>query len=125
MEDHKLGQLLRELPPERASESFTAGVMARLDSAPGPGMWRQPRLVFAAAALAAMVASAGFVQIRADRQAEVRAAEARKLLQELRSEHASLKQELQELSEPPVVYLGGDEKVDLVVDMSGAQNPTF
>ena len=124
MEDHKLGQLLRELPPERAREGFTAGVMARLDAAPRPPMWRQPRLVFAAAALAAMVASAGFVQIR-DRQAEVRAAEARKLLQELRSEHTSLKQELQELSEPPVVYLGGDEKVDLVVDMSGAQNATF
>lgn len=125
MEDHKLGQLFRELPRERARAGFTARVMARLDAAPEPRVWRQPRLVFAAAALAATVASAGFLQLRSDRQAELRAAEARQLLQELRSEHESLKQELQELSEPPVVYLGGDDKVDLVVDFSGAQNATF
>jgi hypothetical protein len=99
--------------------------MARLDAASGPRAWRQPRVVFAAAALAATVVSAGFLQIRADRQEEQRAAEARQLLQELRSEHESLKQELQELSEPPVVYVGGDDKVDLVVDFSGAQNATF
>lgn len=125
MEDHNLRQLLGELPLERASEGFTARVMVRLDATPEPRVWRQPRLVFAAAVLAATVASAGFLQIRADRQTEHRAAEARQLLQELRSEHESLKQELRELSEPSVVYLGGDEKVDLVVDLSGTRNATF
>lgn len=125
MEDHDLGQLLRELPRESARDGFTSRVMARLDARPEPWAWRQPRVVFAAAALAATVASAGFLQIRADRRAELRAAEARKLLQELRSEHESLKQELRELSGPPVVYVGGDEKVDLVVDFSGAPDTTY
>jgi hypothetical protein len=55
----------------------------------------------------------------------VPAAEARKVLRELRSEHDSLKQELQTLSQPPVVYVGGDEEVDLVVDLSRVQSARF
>lgn len=125
MEDHNVGSLLRELPRERAREGFTARVLASLDSSPEPKVWRQPRLVFATAALAAVVASAGILQLHTNRQEEIRAAEARRLLQELRSEHESLKQELRSLSEPPVVYLGGDEEVDLVVDLSRVQNATF
>lgn len=124
MEDHDLGSLLRELPRERARQGFTARVMARLD-APAPRPWRQPRLVFATAALAAVVASAGILQVHAGRQEALRTAEARRMLQELRSEHDSLKQELQSLSEPPVVYLGGDEEVDLVVDLSRIQTANF
>jgi protein gp37 len=125
MEDHNVGQLLRELPRERAREGFTARVVASLDAAPEPKTWRQPRLIFATAALAAVVASAGILQVHTHRQEEVRDAEARRILQELRSEHEILKQELQSLSEPPVVYLGGDEEVDLVVDLSRAQNANF
>lgn len=124
MEDHGLGRLLSELPRERAREGFTGRVLASLDS-PGPQVWRQPRLVFAAGALAALVASAGILQLHEHRQEEIRAAEARRILRELRSEHESLKQELKSLSEPPVVYLGGDEEVDLVVDLSRVQNATF
>lgn len=124
MEDHNLGNLLRELPRERAREGFTARLMARLD-APAPKPWRQPRLVFATAALAAVLASAGILQVHAGRQEALRTAEARRMLQELRSEHESLKQELQSLSEPPVVYLGGDEEVDLVVDLSRIQTANF
>lgn len=124
MEDHGVGPLLRELPRERAREGFTARVMARLD-APAPRLWRQPRLVFATAALAAVVASAGILQVHAGRQEALRAAEARKVLRELRSEHDSLKQELRSLSRPPVVYLGGDEEVDLVVDLSRVRSARF
>jgi len=125
MEDHSVGPLLRELPRERAREGFTARVITRLDAAPEPKSWRQPRLVLAAAALAAVVASAGILQVHAGRQEALRAAEARKVLRELRSEHDSLKQELQALSQPPVVYLGGDEEVDLVVDLSRVQSASF
>jgi hypothetical protein len=127
MQDHSVGPLLRELPRERAREEFTARVLARLD-APAPKPWRQPRLVFATAALAAlagMIASAGILQLHAGRQEALRAAEARKMLRELRSEHESLKQELQSLSQPPVVYVGGDEEVDLVVDLSRVQSARF
>jgi len=77
-------------------------------------MWWRPRLVFAAAALVAVVASAGVLQYRADQRHE----EARRLLRELRSEHDSLKHEFESLSAPPVVYVGGNEQVDLVVDLS-------
>ena len=122
MEDHSVGPLLRELPREQAREGFTARVMARLD-APGPKPW--PRLVFATAALAAVAASAGILQVHAGRQEALRTAEARKMLRELRSEHDSLKQELQSLSQPPVVYLGGDDEVDLVVDLSRVQSARF
>lgn len=122
MEDHGVGPLLRELPRERAREGFTARVLARLD-APAPRPW--PRLVFAAAALAAVVASVGILQVHAGRQEALRTAAARKVLRELRSEHDSLKQELRSLSQPPVVYLGGDEQVDLVVDLSRVQSARF
>jgi hypothetical protein len=127
MEDHSVGPLLRELPREQAREGFTARALARLD-APEPKPWlhsRRYRLVFATAALAAVVASAGILQVHAGRQEALRTAEARKLLRELRSEHDSLKQELQTLSQPPVVYLGGDEEVDLVVDLSRVQSARF
>ncbi len=127
MEDHSVGPLLRELPREHAREGFTARVMARLDS-PEPKPWlhsRRYRLVFATAALAAVVASAGILQVHTGRQEALRTAEARKMLRELRSEHDSLKQELQSLSQPPVVYLGGDDEVDLVVDLSRVQSARF
>jgi hypothetical protein len=123
MEDHSVGPLLRELPREHAREGFTARVLARLDAPAGAKPWRQ--LVFASAALAAVVASAGILQVHAGRQEALRTAEARKVLRELRSEHDSLKQELQTLSQPPVVYLGGDEEVDLVVDLSRVQSARF
>jgi hypothetical protein len=124
MEDHSVGPLLRELPREHAREGFTARVMARLDS-PEQRPWLQPRLVFATAALAAVVASAGILQVHTGRQEALRTAEARKMLRELRSEHDSLKQELQSLSQPPVVYLGGNDEVDLVVDLSRVQSARF
>lgn len=127
MEDHNLRQLLRDMPREQARTGFTSRVLAGLDAGPRPRSgqtWRQPRLVLATAALAAVVGSAGFLQVRADRHEEMRKAEARKILQELRSEHESLERELRSLSEP-VIYVGGNEDVDLVVDLSRAQNASY
>lgn len=118
MEDHSLGRLLRELPRETARPGFTQRVLARLDEpakiAASPRVWRL-RLAVAATALLA-VASAGLVRYEQSRKAE-RAAEARQALQEIRAEHDRLERELRSLSEPPVIYLGGDERVDLVVDL--------
>jgi hypothetical protein len=127
MEDHNLGRhvgrILRELPREQAREGFTTRVLAGVDKRPEPMAWRRPRLVFATAALVALMASAGVLQYRADQQE--RHAEARRILHELRSEHDSLKQELESLSAPPVVYVGGNEQVDLVVDLSRVRNASF
>ncbi len=130
MEDHNLGPMLRELPRESAREEFTSRVLARLDAreVQEPAMWRRPRLVFAAAALVAVIASAGVFQAfqyQAGRAEEIRRAEARRLLHELRSEHDNLKQEFESLSAPPVVYVGGNEQVDLVVDLSRVQSASF
>ena len=124
MEDHNLGRLLRELPREQARAGFTARVLANLDAKPEPRTRRTPRMVLATAALVAAVASAGILQLRADRHEELRKAEARKVLQELRSEHESLERELRTLSDP-VVYVGGNEDVDLVVDLSRVQNASY
>jgi hypothetical protein len=118
--------MLRELPRERARDGFTGRVLSGLNARPEPpvpAMWRRPRLVFAAAALVAVMASAGVVQYRADQQE--RHAKARRILQELRNEHDSLKQELRSLSAPPVVYVGGNDQVDLVVDLSRVQSSSF
>jgi anti-sigma factor RsiW len=125
MEDHGLNrdlrQALRELPCERAREGFTARVLARLDRDVQRAAWKRPRLVFAAAALLAVMASAGVIQYRTDQRQE----EARRVLRELRSEHDSLKHEFESLSAPPVVYVGGNEQVDLVVDLSRVQGASF
>ena len=125
MEDHDVGRLLRELPRETARSGFTQRVLARLDepaqSAAVPG-WREGRgwrfrLAMAATTTALLaVVSAGVIRHEQSREAE-RTAEARRLLQEIRAEHDRIEQELRALSEPPVVYVGGDEEVDLVVDL--------
>ena len=117
MEDHRLGELLRELPREQARPGFTARVLERLESpapAPRPRAW----LVLVTAGLAVAAVSTGLLM---DRQAASRdtieQAQARQTLQDLRSEHGRLQRELREMSQPPVVYIGGNEDVDLVLDL--------
>jgi hypothetical protein len=115
MEDHRLGDLLHELPREHARPDFTARVLERLD-APAP----RPitRLVLAMATVLAVAVSTGVLIDRqsAPREA-IEAEQARRIVQDLRAEHERLQRELQELSEPPVVYIGGNEDVDLVLDL--------
>lgn len=121
MEDHRLGDLLRELPREQACPGFTARVLENLDL-PGPLPERaRPRRTFrlalAGAAAAALLTAVSF-GVLMDRRAEsIEAARARQALQEIRAEHGRLAQELEELSQPPVVYIGGNEDVDLVLDL--------
>ncbi|HYU31456.1 MAG TPA: hypothetical protein VEW48_04785 [Thermoanaerobaculia bacterium] len=120
MEDHSVGRLLRELPRETARPGFTQRVLRRLDE-PAEARSGLPRLavvarIAAAAAVIALVVAGGAFQVGQSREA-ARTAEARRVLQEIRAEHDRLAQELRTLSEPPVVYLGGDERVDLVVGL--------
>jgi hypothetical protein len=119
MEDHSVGRLLRELPRETARPGFTRRVLARLDEparATPREAWRL-RLAVATmtAVVVALVASAGARYEHARDAA--RNAEARRLLQEIRAEHDRIEQELRALAEPPVVYVGGDERMDLVVNL--------
>jgi hypothetical protein len=131
MEDHRLGDLLRELPREQAHPGFTARVLERLAlpvQAPERARPRRTfRLALAGAAAAAVLTAVG-AGVLMDRRAEsIEAAEARQRLQEIRAEHGRLEQEVQELSQPPVVYIGGNEDVDLVLDLgkvSGSEGAT-
>ena len=114
MEDHRLGDLLRELPREQARPGFTARVLHRLDT---PARRRSiPRLALATALTVVLAVTAGLlIDARRDALANARAERA---LAEIRAEHARLEREVQELSDPPsVVYLGGNEDVDLVLDL--------
>ena len=124
MEDQPIGQLLRELPAEPARPGFTARVVARLDRSEElerrPAL--RPRLAWTAALVAALGISAGLIGIR-DRPAAPDRAEARRILAELKAEHSRLEQDFQELREP-VYYLGGNEDIDLIVDLSNVTEGT-
>jgi hypothetical protein len=114
MEDHRLGDLLRELPREQARPGFTARVVNRLDA---PEHRRSiPRLALATVLALVLAVTAGIlIDARRDALASARA---EKALAEIRAEHAQLEREVRELSDPPpVVYLGGNEDVDLVLDL--------
>jgi hypothetical protein len=119
MEDQPIGQWLRELPQETARPGFTARVVARLDREERPerAPALRPRLAWTAALVAALTISAGLIGIR-DRPSPTAAdtAEARRILAELKAEHDRLEQDFQELREP-VYYLGGNEEIDLVMDL--------
>jgi hypothetical protein len=119
MEDHRLTALLSELPREQARPGFTARVLERLDAAPRTTPRWSFRLALAAAATLAAVAISAGILTREPREA----GQARQALQELRAEHGRLEQELREISAPPVVYLGGDENVDLVLDLGKVRDP--
>jgi hypothetical protein len=125
MEDHRLGDLLRELPREQARPGFTARVLHRLD-APERRRWIPiPRLALATALTVVLAVAAGILSdARRDALASARAEQA---LAEIRAEHARLEREVRDLSQPPVIYLGGNEDVDLVLDLGkvrGAEGAT-
>ncbi len=131
MDDRGLDRLLKELPRVPASPGFTGRVLSRLDQPAGrseradlrrPGRWGLPwpRLALPAAALAvAFGAVAVTHQVRTER-VRSEAAEVRQLLDEIRHEHGRLEDDLRELDHlaaEPVLYLGGDDDFDLVVDL--------
>ncbi|HYH47147.1 MAG TPA: hypothetical protein VEG34_15815 [Thermoanaerobaculia bacterium] len=132
MEDGRLDRLLKELPRIPASPGFTGRVLSRLDQPAGErrrGTWGLlwPRLALPAAALAvAFGAVAVTHQVRAER-VRSEAAEVRQLLDEIRQEHGRLEDDLRELDHlaaEPVLYLGGDDDFDLVVDLARVPEPS-
>ncbi len=118
MEDHRLGDLLRELSREQARPGFTARVLHRLDAPERRQLipWRVPRLALATVLAAVLAVTTGWlIDARRDALSNARAERA---LAEIRAEHTRLEREVQDLSQPPaVVYLGGNEDVDLVLDL--------
>ena len=115
MEDHRLGDLLRELPREQARPGFTARVVNRLDAPERRRWFPLPRLALATALTVVLAVAAG-VLIDARRDA-LESARAEQALAEIRAEHARLEREVRDLSQPSIIYLGGNEDVDLVLDL--------
>lgn len=121
MEDQRMTDLLRALPDERASADFNERLLARLDeplpARSGGGRW----IGIGAAGLALLLLVPLSGKLLPHRQVE--RGEARMLLDQIQSEHRQLERELQALRQmqaeqpEPVLYLGGDEDVDYVVDL--------
>jgi hypothetical protein len=117
MEDHRLGDLLRELPREHARPGFTARVLDRLDA---PERRFRPGPVFAAAcaALLLVAVSGGVLMSRQPGSRDtIETAEAQQILRQLRAEHERLERELYQIPQPRRVYIGGNEDVDFVLDL--------
>ncbi|HEY0510786.1 MAG TPA: hypothetical protein VGH73_02705 [Thermoanaerobaculia bacterium] len=119
MEDHRLGDLLRELPREPARPGFTAGVLRRIAVPERRQRRLSPRVALAGALALTLTVAAGAL-VEARREA-IETARTRQALQDIRAEHGRLEREVEELSQPSVVYLGGNENVDLVLDLGKAR----
>jgi hypothetical protein len=128
MEDHRSRQvtdLLRELPREHARPGFTARVLEQLETKPANAWLWSFRLapakpaIMVAALLAVAISAGSLIELQGRARKHH---EAVQTLKELRAEHGRLEQELRAISDPPVVYLGSDEKVDYVLDLGKVPN---
>lgn len=118
-----LERALAELRPVRASENFTRRVLAELDERrPSIRARTSPRWAMALAALLVIGLGLGlWLGSRPGIDSEIQENQA---LQR-RQEYESLRQELAALRSladrrPPVLYLGGDSQIDLVLDLGQA-----
>ncbi|MHB0972437.1 MAG: hypothetical protein ACYC7A_09670 [Thermoanaerobaculia bacterium] len=113
MNDDRLRDVLAALPRDAASEGFTAATLERLRARQA----RRRRFPLVAAASLTLALAGGALAVR--QIGEIREAER---LEQLRAERAAIAAELEELkrltAEPPVVYLGGNDQVDVVLDVS-------
>ena len=119
-EDLALRQALGRLPAEQASEHFTQRVLDGLENrqATKVGM-SSTRVVGVVVALATVGLALG-LWIRAQSPTDPPAQQ--KSTQQLRLEYESLQEEVESLRSlaaqpPPVLYLGGDSRIDLVLDL--------
>jgi hypothetical protein len=114
--ERELDRLLAELPRVGASPSFRERVLAAIDR---PPVWRRRRRLGLAVSTAAVAVLAVVLWLVPRPRESPPAAE----LEALRAEHRELVDELAALraslrdSEAPVLYLGGTEELDLVLDL--------
>ncbi len=115
MSDERLSAALRSLPREEASRGFKAGVLRRLDRRRPSASYRS----LAAAAVLALVFGLGWREWRHQQAQHQTIARLDALLAEKQALEAELRH-LRELTARarPVVYLGGNESVDFVLDLA-------
>jgi hypothetical protein len=110
---------LRSLPAAVPSATFTMRVLARLDRPRRPR--RRPLPAWVAAALTVAVLVGGLWGVAAGREAwqrQQRRAALRAESEALARELAALHAEAKKQKPAPVLYLGGNEQVDVVLDLS-------
>ena len=123
--DDKLRSALKSLPRERAGAGFTAGVLGRLEERQRPaaafrGAGRWPLLAAAAVLLLAVTLGAReWWHFHQQQQATARLAGMEQERQVLVAELAELRRQV--AGAQPVVYLGGSNELDLVVDLAQAR----
>lgn len=112
MNEEHIRNLLGSLPREEASEGFTERVMSRLDEAKRP--LYQPRLALAASFVLIAAAWFAFSQWRSSIEEQRTDTQIRTI----KSNIQDLQNELRLLRDlAPVLYLGGNENVDFVLDV--------
>jgi hypothetical protein len=119
----KLSELLQGMPAERAHAAFAARVVAGLDARPSRTGRRLALGLLVAGALAATAVGA-LVWLGGEADARRRSA-LREEVASLRSEARALEQALglPEADQAPLVYLGGDERSDYVLDLGQVEAP--
>jgi hypothetical protein len=110
--EERLRNLLGSLPRERASDGFTERVMQRLDEA-GKPLFLRPRLVWATVTLL-VAAGLGVHQWQATVERQRRDARIRSIKTQIEDVQKDIRL-LRDLA--PVLYLGGNENVDFVLDL--------
>lgn len=116
-DDERVDRELRALPRVEPSAQFTERVLARLQAARRPRTWTV-RLLPLAGVAAAVLAIPAARCLYAPAEAELRA----RRYEELRRESIRLAAEIEQLRQlararRPVIYLGGTDQVDLVLDV--------
>jgi hypothetical protein len=113
MGEEELDRLLALLPPRTAAPDFTRRVLERLGRRPPA---RAPRLRLAAAACLILIVLAGAaVSVFHQRRERARLAAIRAEQRQIAAELEVLKRATRVAD--PVVYLGGDDRVDYVLDL--------
>lgn len=116
MNDRDLRELLDTLPPAVARPGFSGRVMASLKTAPER---RSPSWRWVTIAAVLVLLLTGVVwRMAAVERAESLQAEVEALRAESARLHAELNLLRRRAADPPVVYLGGTEDVDYVIDFA-------
>ncbi len=117
MKDEQIKNLLKRLPAHQPADDFTAQTLARLDKQPGNSshVWRWAAVGALACLMFVLFGSLWFHQ-----QAVTEKQEARRELGELRAEYMRVQDKLQALKQKQgnrLVYLGGTDQAEYVVDL--------
>jgi sensor domain CHASE-containing protein len=113
MNEEHIRNLLSSLPREEASDDFTDRVLNRLDSVKRP-IYLEPRLALAVSVLLLVAAWYGLRQW----QSSVDEQQTNAQIRSIKTEVQQLQNDIRLLRDlAPVLYLGGTENVDFVLDV--------